>query len=115
MVSAETLAALVDRIELGEDTPALIDAIHELAPEPKVIQPSNYVRSMDAALGLLTGGADWRRLTPTSVSVYAASPYNAKAQVRHDGYGPTPAAQMCAAFFKMHLAKARQMEAGRGA
>jgi hypothetical protein len=109
-MSAELYGQLIERIELGENTPDLVDAIHALAPEPKVIQPSNYLRSFDAALLLLPEGSDWRRFTPRSCSVYAASPYNAKAEVRHDGYGPTPAAQLCAAIFKMHLAKAKQME-----
>jgi hypothetical protein len=45
--------------------------------------------TLDEALALLPEGADWRRLTPTSMSVYAASPYNASAQVRYDGYGAT--------------------------
>jgi hypothetical protein len=60
--------------------------------------------SFDEALALLPIGADWRRLTPKSVSVYAASPYNAAAQVRYDGYGPTPAAQMRDAIHKMQVA-----------
>ena len=110
IMQSELLAAIIDRIERGEDTPALVDAIHALAPEPKVIQPSNYLRSMDAALGLLPEGADWRRFTPISCCVYAGSPYNAKAQVRYDGNGPTPAAQLCAAILRMQLAKAKKLE-----
>lgn len=109
-MNVEVFGELVGRIESGEDTPSLIDAIHDFAPVPKVVQPSNYLRSLDAALSLVPDGADWRRFTPRSCSIYAASPYNAKAEVRHDGYGPTPAAQLCAAIFKMHLAKAKQME-----
>jgi len=109
-MNADALQSLIARIERGEDTPALVGAIHALAPEPKVIQPSNYLRSLDAVMTLLPEGSDWRRFTPRSCSIYAASPYNAKAEVRHDGYGPTPAAQLCAAILKMKLAKARQME-----
>lgn len=61
--------------------------------------------SLDEALKLLPPGADWRRLTPMSMSVYAASPYNAAAQVRYDGYGETPALQLYDAIRKMDLAK----------
>jgi tartrate dehydratase beta subunit/fumarate hydratase class I family protein len=60
--------------------------------------------SFDEALKLLPPRADWRRLTDVSISVYAASPYNAKAQVRYDGYGPTIAAQMRDAIAKMQAA-----------
>lgn len=115
----EDLEVMVERIEhaadLGwADTTELNRAIHNYAPEPKVIQEPDYLRSLDAALGLVPEGADWRRFTNRSCSIYAASPYNAKAQVRHDGYGPTAAAQLCAAIFKMHLAKAKQMEPSNG-
>lgn len=111
ILRSELLQTVIDRIERGEQTPQLVDAIHDLAPEPKVIQPSNYLRSMDAALGLLPEGADWRRLTPISCAVYASSPYNANAQVRYDGNGPTPAAQLCAAIFRMQLAKVKKLGA----
>lgn len=59
---------------------------------------------LDDALKLLPRGADWRRLTPISMSVYAASPYNAAAQVRYDGYGETPALQLVDAIAKMNAA-----------
>ena len=110
-MSVEVLTNLISRVEAGENTPSLVDAIHGFAPEPKVVQPSNYLVSFDAAERLLPSGSDWRRFTPVSCSLYAASPYNGQAQVRHDGYGPTPAAQLSAAFLKMLLAKARQREA----
>jgi hypothetical protein len=58
----------------------------------------------DAALMLLEPKHDWRRLTPTSISVYAGNPYNAAAQTRYDGYGATLALQLCAAFLKMRAA-----------
>lgn len=74
--------------------------------------------TLDEALELLPNGADWRRLTPTSMSVYAASPYNAASQVRYDGYGDTPAHQLYDAIRKMELAqiaKAKAIEARRAA
>lgn len=74
--------------------------------------------SLDAALRLLPEGADWRRFTPKSMSVYAASPYNAAAQVRYDGYGATPAAQLADAIAKMKAAqeaKARAQAQSRSA
>ena len=64
-------------------------------------------QSLDAVLATLPTGADWRRLTPMSMSVYAASPYNAAAQVRYDGYGDTPAEQLQDALTKMALAQAK--------
>jgi hypothetical protein len=74
--------------------------------------------TLDEALALLPEGADWRRLTPTSMSVYAASPYNASAQVRYDGYGATPAHQLYDAIRKMEraqIAKAEAIKARRSA
>ena len=59
---------------------------------------------LDEALKLLPPGADWRRLTSMSMSVYAASPYNAAAQTRYDGYGNTPALQLIDAIRKMNAA-----------
>jgi hypothetical protein len=47
------------------------------------------------------------------MSVYAASPYNAAAQVRYDGYGPTPADQLADAIRKMNAAiEAKALAAG---
>jgi hypothetical protein len=67
--------------------------------------------TLDEALELLPEGADWRRLTPTSMSVYAANPYNSTAQVRYDGYGDTPAHQLYDAIRKMELAQAKKAQA----
>jgi hypothetical protein len=66
-------------------------------------------QSLDAVIATLPAGTDWRRFTPKSMSVYAASPYNAAAQVRYDGYGDTPADQLQDALRTMQaaLAKAR--------
>lgn len=87
----------------------LNERIHDTVVGLKPVVPNDYLRSLDAAIGLLDPKNDWRRLTPVSMSVFAASPYNAAAQVRYDGYGPTPAAQLCAAFFKMKAAKEEQL------
>lgn len=115
-MNVETLIALIKRIEKADAASYdLDDAIGRATAGPSGNYASRpYSASMDAAITLLPEGSDWRRFTPRSCSVYAASPYNAKAEVRHDGYGPTPAAQLCAAIFKMHLAKAKQMEKARG-
>jgi hypothetical protein len=64
--------------------------------------------SIDGALELLPPGADWRRLTDRSASTYAANPYNAAAQLRHDGYGATVALQICSAALKVRLAPIEQ-------
>lgn len=72
--------------------------------------------SLDMALTLLPDGADWRKLTHPSMSVYAANPYNAQAQKRIDGNGATPALQMCAAAMRLRLEpllKASAIEARR--
>jgi hypothetical protein len=108
-------AALVELIEASSDLGSssiheINGLIHDTLPEPKVICPPDYLRSLDAALTLLPAGAVWRKYTDVSVSVYAASPYSANAQVRHDGYGSTPAAQLCAARFKMLAAIDRKAE-----
>ncbi len=75
-----------------------------------------FTASFGDALNLLPEGADWRRLTDKSVSTYAANPYNAKAQKRIDGFGKTPALQMCAAALKLilePLLKAQAIKARR--
>jgi hypothetical protein len=64
--------------------------------------------SLDSVIATLPPGADWRRFTPVSMSVFAASPYNAAAQVRYDGYGETPADQLRDAIEKMKAAKEQQ-------
>lgn len=77
-----------------------------------------FSRSLDDALALLPEGADWRRLTHQSISVYAANPYNANAQKRIDGMGATPALAMCAAALRLKLEpllKAQAIEARRAA
>lgn len=63
--------------------------------------------SLDAVIASLPVGSDWRRFTPKSMSLYASSPYNAAAQVRYDGYGDTPAAQLRDALAKMNAATAK--------
>jgi hypothetical protein len=68
--------------------------------------------SLDAVIARLPAGSDWRRFTPVSMSLFAASPYNAAAQTRYDGYGDTPAAQLRDALAKMAAARAKA-SAGR--
>lgn len=70
--------------------------------------------SLDAVLAELPAGSDWRRFTPVSMSIFAASPYNAAAQVRYDGYGDTPAAQLRDALAKMVAAKEAKLRAKQG-
>ena len=70
-----------------------------------------FTQSLDSALRLLPDGADWRKLTNPSISVYAANPYNADAQKRHDGNGATPALQMCAAAFRLMVDPVLKAEA----
>lgn len=71
----------------------------------------NPTASIDAALDTLPTGADWRRLTPTTTSAYAANPYGGTAQVRHDGNGATVPLQICAAGLKIRLAVAQKVAA----
>ena len=104
------LLTMAEAIECLSDfeTPDAVDlnnALHTMLPEPKCVQPPNYLRSVDAAISFLPAKATWRRLTEISVSVYAASPFNAKAQVRYDGIGSTVACQMVAATLKMIAAQ----------
>lgn len=73
---------------------------------------------LEAAIMLLPDGADWRKFTPISMSAYAASPYNAAAQVKHSGYGATDALRLCSVALKLRLApiqKAIATEAQRAA
>lgn len=37
----------------------LNNAIHNLLPEPKCVQPPNYLRSIDAAMTLVPEGCEW--------------------------------------------------------
>ena len=67
--------------------------------------------SFDDALKMLPPGADWRKLTHPSISVYAANPYNANAQKRHDGNGATPPLQMCAALLRLAVEPILKAEA----
>lgn len=121
--TASVLRALIARCESasGDDALELVNLEVDLCSALTVgtaNREAAAVASVDAALALLPQDADWRRLTPKSMSVYAASPYNAAAQTRHDGYGATPALQLCAAILKMCLApivKALAAEARRTA
>lgn len=64
----------------------------------------------DAAIALLPAGAVWRKYTDHSASVYGASPYNANAQERFDGYSnyKIDALMICGAFLEMIAAPLRK-------
>lgn len=67
---------------------------------------------MDAALAILPEGASWRRYTDGGCSVYAASPYNAKAQVRFDGHTDVASLSLCAAILRLrHAHEAKKFAA----
>ena len=53
----------------------------------------------------------WRKYTDASMSTYAASPFSAAAQVRHDGNAATPPLQLCAAALRVRLAPLEKIEA----
>lgn len=65
---------------------------------------------VDAAIALLPVNAVWRKYTDHSASVYGASPYNAQAQERFDGYSSSKidALMICAAFLQMCAAPLRK-------
>lgn len=97
--------SLVEQLETADaGSPMLDAAIGELMMQ-RGFDPldcmDKFTRSLDSALRLLPKGADWRKLTNPSISVYAANPYNAEAQKRHDGNGATPPLQMCAAALRL--------------
>lgn len=103
-MTASDLAAWIERNRSFDAIEAqkVNDLVHAFAPEPKVIQPLNYLRSIDAAESLLLGGPNsWRKFTHDSAAVYAANPYNANAQKRYDGYAVNTASSIVAAFLKM--------------
>lgn len=110
---SDALYALVNWAEAhtGEHDPDFCEAVHMSVDEPKPIIAPNYDRSIDAAVSLLPSGAVWRKYTDPSASVYAASPYNAHAQVRYDGNAANPALQIVAAHFRMRAARAAAREA----
>jgi hypothetical protein len=102
----EHLKALVLRIEEADrGTKALDAAICE-----SVFPLNNgqflflhVTTSIDDAVKTLPSGSDWRLLSPKSASAYAASPYNAAAQKRHDGFGATIPLRICAAALKVRI------------
>ncbi len=64
MTKTSDIEALAGRCEALTDfeTPkavALRNAIHDLLPEPKCVQPPDYLRSLDAAMSLVLEGATW--------------------------------------------------------
>lgn len=93
-----------------EQDPEFSDAVHATVADPKVVAAPDYVGSIDAAVSLLPAGSVWRKYTDPSASVYAASPYNAAAQVRYDGNAKTTALQIVAALFRMKAAQVAARE-----
>lgn len=57
----EQLAAKIEGLEDFEtpEAVAINNALHDLLPEPKCVQPPNYLRSIDAAMQLVPDGAHW--------------------------------------------------------
>ena len=60
----DDLKELAERVErlTNFETPeavALNNALHNLLPEPKCVQPPNYLRSIDAAMQLVPEDAEW--------------------------------------------------------
>jgi len=106
---ADTLRELIDCIEHAEGPDEMLDRHIAIAAGKSVMR--QFTASVDAAISLLPDGAIWRKFTDASMSTYAASPFNAAAQVRHDGHGATPALQLCAAALRVRLAPLEKIEA----
>ena len=54
------LTALIERLEKATGPDRKIDdALHELTPKPRVVEPLKYTRSIDAALTLVPAGFRW--------------------------------------------------------
>ncbi len=109
------LLALAERVEALSGPDKDVDEaileyrmrVEQFVPDRAVVGYPKfaYTGSLDAATSLLPAGGVWRKYTDHSASVYAASPYNAQAQVRYDGTGATPALQIVAAVFRMRAAQ----------
>ncbi len=103
----ESLSRLLDRCESGgaEDQMEILCAVGWLVGFGdrfnSLIDCGAY---MDAAIEMLPKGAVWRKYTDECCSVYGASPYNAKAQVRFDGFNRVEPLAICAALLRMGLA-----------
>lgn len=64
----------------------------------------------EAAIALLPEGAVWRKYIDNGASVYGASPFNAAAQERFDGYSDNWPLAITAAFLRMRFAKELERE-----
>lgn len=121
-MSAEPYLTLIERCEGGErcdQAQTLLDAFELLRwprqtrrgplvthhPEIFAFEKMLNANAFEsAALSLLPPEGAWRKLTDGGPSVYAASPYNAASQVRHDGNSPIFSLGMVAAILRMAVA-----------
>jgi hypothetical protein len=103
----EQLKWLVERCEAGREGDQfdlIVETGQALDIGPRMNAWVDLDAYMSAAIDLLPKGASWRKYTDDTCSVYAASPYNAKAQVRYDGLNKVTPLALCAALLRMHLA-----------
>lgn len=105
----QTAEALIERCERGglNNRRDAIEAVAafiwsgdraRIAAIDEMLGIAAYLEAADA---LLPPGAVWRAYTDDSASVYAASPYNAKAQARYDGFSAVRPLAICAALLRM--------------
>lgn len=102
MTDRAKLAELIARCETFDawgvlEQSKLIDDIHALVPEPKVVQPPDYLRSIDAALTLLPEG--WASIHGWDYTdrCYRHIFMDEDGDITFKGRGRTPALALCAA------------------
>lgn len=92
----------------GSCDPGLCSDIHDILPEPKCVQPPNYLASLDAAMSLVPEGM-WHEIKgprrylniPTASPNYWSARLEAwDAGAEGMGWGATPAIALCAAALK---------------
>ncbi len=86
----------------GSYDPKLCDALHELLPEPKCVQPPNYLASIDAAVTLVPEW--WMTSLTWSADIAECLLCDDRVNpVRHSDItseAPTPAIALCIAALK---------------
>lgn len=110
---SDALLELAARCEALTDfeTPAAValnNAIHDLLPEPKCVQPPNYLASLDAAMTLLdpTWFFHVSRFSPESDGRGKAHVYpNRGLGDDYEGDAATPALALCAAALRARAAQ----------
>lgn len=130
-MKSEPYITLIDRCEPGvadDQAQLLFDAFELLKGprqtrkgaivhhHPEIFAFERMVRANafeSAAISLLPEGTVWRKFTDGGASVYAASPYNAAAQVRHDGFSHIFSMGLVAAALKMAVAPILKAEAAQ--